>query len=109
MSYKIIVTDHFKAGFKKLNKKYPSLKDDIESVTNSILNDPAFGIPIGSGIYKIRVKIRSKNQGKSSGARLITYVYYKTESVYYIHIYDKSKIESIPIKDIQTLIDELNL
>lgn len=32
------------------------------------------GTPIGKDCYKIRVAVTSKGKGKSSGARLITYV-----------------------------------
>ena len=46
-----------------------------------------------------RLAIKSKNKGKSSGARVIIYLVDKNKIVYLISIYDKS--EKISISDIE--------
>lgn len=39
------------------------------------------GIPLGKNCYKIRLKISSKNSGKSGGARIITHVFLEGDTV----------------------------
>jgi hypothetical protein len=40
--------------------------------------------------------IKSKGQGKSGGARIITHVLVAKDSIYLLSIYDKSEAENIP-------------
>jgi hypothetical protein len=56
---------------------------------------PDSGISIGGGIFKIRLAIKSKNKGKSGGARIITSYLSKDNVLYLLTIYDKSDQESI--------------
>jgi mRNA-degrading endonuclease RelE of RelBE toxin-antitoxin system len=88
MSYKIVLTDDFKTEFKKLFKKYSSLKLEIEELGNSLELNPTQGISIGKNCYKIRLAIRSKNAGKSGGARVIIHVKIIKQTVYFLSIYD---------------------
>jgi mRNA-degrading endonuclease RelE of RelBE toxin-antitoxin system len=100
MSYNIVLTDDFKTDFKKLFKKYSSLKLEIEELGNSLELNPTQGISIGKNCYKIRLAIRSKNAGKSGGARVITHVKIIKQTVYLLSIYDKSELASIGDKEI---------
>ena len=74
MSYSIYPTPDFKKYFKKLYKKFPSLKADLQELINKLSEEPDTCINLGHGIYKIRLAITSKGKGKSSGARVITYL-----------------------------------
>lgn len=40
MSYKILPTDNFSRELKRLNKKYPSLKEEIKEISNELLTYP---------------------------------------------------------------------
>ena len=100
MSYKIVLTDDFKREFKKLFKKYDSIKIEIEELGKSLERNPIQGTSIGKNCYKIRLAIRSKNVGKSGGARVITHVKIIKQTVYLLSIYDKSEQPSIVDKDI---------
>ena len=71
MNYEVILTEDFKKFFKRLFKKFPSLKDDLIVLVNELEQDYTIGIPLGSNIFKIRISISSKNKGKSGGARMI--------------------------------------
>ena len=51
--------------------------------------------------------ISSKGKGTSGGARVITYVYIKDETVYLLSIYDKSDNESVSDKEIRDLIKSI--
>ena len=74
MSYKIIPTPNFQKEFKRLSKKYPSLKTDLIELTDALLKQPIQGDEVFKNCYKIRFAIKSKSKGKSGGGRLISYI-----------------------------------
>jgi len=53
------------------------------------------GTPPGNNCYKIRLAIRSKGQGKSGGARVITCVALINDKLTLLSIYDKSARDNI--------------
>ena len=71
MNYNVIPTPDFKKFFKKLFKKYPSLKNDLAQLIEKLEKDYTIGISLGNNLYKIRLAIESKNKGKSGGTRII--------------------------------------
>jgi hypothetical protein len=95
----------FEKEFKKLHKKYPSLKSDLLQLINSLESNPTQGTAIGNDFYKIRLSITSKNKGKSGGARVITFVKIVKQKVYLTAIYDKSDQSSISNKELKWLSD----
>ena len=95
MSYNVYPTPDFKKLFKKLYKKYPSLRDDLRELTNILAKNPKTGIHIGHGLFKVRMSIRSKDRGKSGGARVITYIVTKNKEIYLVYIYNKSRLENV--------------
>lgn len=109
MSYSVYPTPDFKKNFKKLNKKYPSLKDDLQDLIKTLKEEPDSGIHLGHGIYKIRMAIASKAKGKSGGARVITFLVTKDKEVYLIFIYDKSQLENITKQQIFDMLKNAGL
>lgn len=107
MNYKVVSTKNFQKQAKSLIKKYPSLKNEILSITEKLEKNPELGIPIGNHCYKIRIAIASKNKGKSGGARVITYFLVADKLIYMVSIYDKSDQESISEKELKDLINKL--
>ncbi len=112
MSSKVVVTPNFQREAKKLNKKYHSLKKELNELVESLEKDPLQGTLISENVYKIRLSIKSKGKGKSNGARIITYLHIEeTEDneqvVYLISIYDKSDYENISDNFIRQMIDEI--
>ena len=71
--------------------------------------NPNLGTPLGSDCYKIRLAIKSKAKGKSSGARVITHlvVNIEAEQIYLLSIYDKSEFAIISDKDLKRMIKNL--
>ena len=67
------------------------------------------GTFISSNCYKIRLAISSKRKGKSGGARVITYLYVVTETVYLLTIYDKGKKADLKPNEIKDMIESLKL
>ena len=108
MSYKLSLTTKFQRDAKKLLKKYPSFKNDLDTIFSQIKGEPTSGISIGKSCYKVRVKISAKNKGKSGGGRLITYVHFSGEEVYLLTIYDKSEKENITDAELNALLSEID-
>jgi mRNA-degrading endonuclease RelE of RelBE toxin-antitoxin system len=104
MNYKVISIPFFDRQFKRLAKKFPSLKGDFQELVSSLAENPTQGESIGKGSYKIRLSITSKGKGKSGGARVITYVLVQSEAVYLLSIYDKSEQSSISNDELKSLI-----
>jgi mRNA-degrading endonuclease RelE of RelBE toxin-antitoxin system len=107
MSYKILPTLRFQKEVKRLLKKYPSLKNDLADLIDQLIENPELGIALGNNCFKIRLAIASKGKGKSGGARIITYVFFKMETVYLLSVYDKSEQNAISDSDIIDLVKSL--
>ena len=109
MSYSVYPTPDFKKFFKKLSKKHPSLKKDLQNLILVQKEKPDSGISLGQGIHKIRMAISSKGKGKSGGARVITYLLTEDNEVYLVYIYDKSQLENISKEKIKEMIENAGL
>lgn len=109
MSFNVIPSDKFKKEAKKLIRKFPSLKNELRQLSKTLSENPKTGKPLGNGIYKIRLAIRSKGKGKSGGARVITYWVTDNEEVYLLVIYDKSDYDNVDNKILLQIIDGLDI
>jgi mRNA-degrading endonuclease RelE of RelBE toxin-antitoxin system len=107
MSFDVIATNPFERKLKRLAKKYKSLATDLNLVVDELSDNPTLGTPIGKDCYKLRIAITSKGNGKSGGARIITYVRIVKQTVFLLDIYDKSEQANITNKELQMLIDIL--
>jgi hypothetical protein len=95
VSYKIEITSFFKKQAKRLLKKYPSLKAELEFLVNNLETAPQIGIALGNNCFKIRIAIASKGKGKAGSARIITHFKIQKNTVYLLSIYDKSDQENL--------------
>jgi mRNA-degrading endonuclease RelE of RelBE toxin-antitoxin system len=107
MSYSIELTDNFKKEAKKLSKKYPSLKSELEELGNTLSENPTSGTHLGNNVYKIRLAIKSKGKGKRGGARVMAQVKIVDEKVYLFSIYNKGEKDDISDAEIQDLIKDI--
>ena len=107
MNYNIIPIDKFKKEAKRLLKKYPSLKKELSALSLLLNTNPTAGTPLGNDSYKIRLAIKSKNTGKSGGARIITYVITENKEVYLLTIYDKADLDTIDDKTLKKIIQNI--
>jgi mRNA-degrading endonuclease RelE of RelBE toxin-antitoxin system len=101
MSYNIVATPDFERELKRLSRKHTSLKKDYSALLNRLELNPQLGTSLGGNCYKIRLAISSKRQGKSGGARVITFVAVVNETVYLIGVYDKSEQQTMTDKEIK--------
>ena len=108
MRYRIKTHQDFDKEFKRLCKKYSSLKADLSALGKSLSENP----DQGTSVRKVRMAIVSKGKGKSHGARVITY----TEAivcadnegtVILLTIYDKADRDSISAAEIDELLRSL--
>ena len=104
MNFSVIPTERFKKDAKRLVKKYPSLKQELAELNRLLTGHPDSGTPLGNDTYKIRIAIKSKNKGKSGGARVITYLVTEDKEVYLLTIYDKSDFANVDDKTLQAII-----
>ena len=109
MSYNIFPTNRFEKELKKLYKKFPSLKSEYANLISEISENPHTGTDLGNHCHKIRISIASKGKGKRGGARVITYVYIDSKSVYLLTIYDKSEKSDIKTNELKEIIESLDL
>jgi hypothetical protein len=93
--FNVIEIKNFTRELKELSKKYPSIKDDVNNLKEELSGNPFIGEALGGGYYKVRMKITSKGQGKSGGARIITNVKVVENNIYLASVYDKSEMDSI--------------
>ena len=104
-----IPTPKFKKSFKRLYKKYRSLKDDFEVFRKDFSKNQEIGDDLGGGFRKVGIAIESKNKGKSGGARVIVYNFYLQtlpNDVLFVDIYDKSELSAMQDAEYQKIAKE---
>jgi len=101
----IKITSIFKKEFKKLLKKDKNLLIEYEDLLDDLESNPTKGIKISDNTYKIRIKNRSNNRGKSSSYRVITYTKIK-ETILLVSIYSKNNTSNINDNKIDEIIRE---
>jgi len=99
----------FVKKIKELSKKYPSIKNDLATLLELLQKYPQSGTSLGRDCYKIRLAIKSKNTGKSGGARIITCIKMQDNKIYFLTIYDKAEQSTLTDKDLRVLIDNVKL
>ncbi len=104
MNFNVKSTVVFERQAKRLIRKYPSLNAELKSLIEGLKNEPEKGTSIGHNCFKIRLAIASKGKGKAGGARIITHIVHKNETLYLLSIFDKSELENLTDSDILELI-----
>lgn len=104
MSYSVKAISVFDRQSKRLIKKFPSLKKELQTLVKQLAENPTSGTSIVHDCYKVRISIASKGKGKSGGARVITHILFKDEIVFLLSIYDKSELDNLSDKEILDLL-----
>ena len=100
MKYNIEIDVEFSTEFKKLIKKFPSLKSDFQKILDNLENELLLADDLGNGFKKIRINIKSKAKGSSGGGRIITYetiVSVGEKSIIFATIYNKGDYDTIDL------------
>jgi hypothetical protein len=103
MNYNVSSISLFDKQAKRLAKKYPSLKNDLTGLFETLSSKPVQGKALGNDFFKIRLAITSKGKGKAGGARIITFVKVVQTTVYLAYIYDKSEKATITDKELEQI------
>lgn len=107
MNYTVKSIQLFEKQAKRLIKKYPSLKEELIELIQSLKINPAQGTLLGENCFKIRVSILSKGKGRSGGARIITHIVIYEATVYLLAIYDKSEQENLSERELKKLLSSI--
>ena len=102
--YQVIEQYLYKKAYKKLSKSYKYIDSDVKNYLLSIRSKDDLGIELKSNVYKVRIANSDKNKGKSAGYRLITYLKIVENQLHLLYIYDKSILENLTEKEIDTMI-----
>lgn len=97
-------TDTFAKAVKKLQKRFKNIENDCNKFIDTIKTTDNLGTDLGGGVYKVRIANSDKQTGKSSGYRLISYLKLIDNTLYLMYIYDKSDLDTVSEKQIDTLI-----
>lgn len=101
-------TPEFKRNLRALGKRYHQIRSDIEPVIAQLQAGNFIGdrVPrIGYTLYKVRVRNRDAQRGKSGGYRLIYYLQ-TSQSLILITIYSKSEQADISAAEVRRIIHE---
>ncbi len=95
----VIALPEFGKSLKRLSKKYVSLKQEFGQFLDLTEALGVQGTPLGNGLFKERLAVRSKGKGKSGGLRVISYhdviLTKQDDTVYLVAIYDKSELKTM--------------
>ena len=104
----IKTTSVFEKSFTKLFKKDRQLLEEFEKLVYELKENSELGTSLGNARYKIRVKNKSSNKGKSAGYRVVTYTKIE-DTVVLVYIYSKSNEESVSIHKIDEIISNYKI
>ncbi len=103
----LLFSDDFKTRLRTLNKRYRSIRSDLQPLLDELLSGNFIGDQIpGTGytVFKVRVKNSDIQKGKSGGYRVI-YQLRSDTCVLLVSIYSKSDQNDIPANQIREIID----
>ncbi|MGJ3246841.1 MAG: type II toxin-antitoxin system RelE/ParE family toxin [Elainellaceae cyanobacterium] len=98
----------FQRNIRKLIKKYRSIQADIQPIIEQLQQGIFLGdrIPdIGYEVFKLRIRNRDAQRGKSGGYRII-YSLKSRNNIILLTIYSKSEQADIKAEDIRQIIEE---
>jgi len=101
-------TPEFKRNLRALSKRYHHIRSDIEPILNQLQAGIFVGDQIphtGYTLYKVRVRNRDAQRGKSGGYRLIYYLQ-TPQSVILITLYSKTEQSDISATNLRRIIRE---
>jgi hypothetical protein len=71
MSYKVTAVANFQRQAKRLIKKFPSLKQELQGLNNLLADNPIQGDELGNNCYKLRISITQRAPVKEAVQELL--------------------------------------
>jgi len=109
MSTRVSILPHFNRDMKHLKRKYPSITSEVRDLVIQLENDERPGDRISNinhEVYKVRLRNKSAERGKSGGFRVIYYIWFQNEAIL-LTIYSKSDKELVSNEEILALIESI--
>jgi len=109
MKYRVDYIPSFAKDFKKLSKRYKTLKQDYKrliEVLENCSNPKELGKTLGKDCYKMRLKNSDNHKGKSAGYRVIYFYVDSDFTITLLSIYSKSDIANIDESEIDKRVSE---
>jgi len=106
----VILADSFKRSVKKLEKRFPSVRQDVKIAIKVLSENPKLGvlIPGGCGVRKLRIRNSDIQRGKSGSYRLLYYENQGKGSLCLLLLYAKTDRENVALREIQDLMAEMS-
>lgn len=107
-SIEVRFTPEFKRNLRALNKRYRHIRSDIEPILDQLRAGVFIGDQIprtGYPLYKVRIRNRDAQRGKSGGYRLIYYLR-TSKSIILITLYSKTEQSDITAAELRRIIHE---
>ncbi len=101
---KFKATPTFAKAFKRLRKKYRNLEEDINHLRVTLIKNPIAGIPLGTGLYKIRLASSDMAKGKSGAFRVIYYLWLGIDTIVLLDLYSKGEKEDVPVSELKKIL-----
>jgi len=105
---RIEFSSQFKKDLKRLDKKFRSIRMDIDSFTDQLEKGETPGDQLQRAqytIYKARVRNSDLSRGKSGGYRVIYYIKMAHRLVL-VTMYTKTEQDTVSLEQIQRIIEE---
>jgi len=112
MNFKFVVTEVFNRQVKKLAKRYPKIKIDLQNFKQDFNAGRVTGqaIPgLKHKVYKARMKSTNMQRGKRGGYRVIYYLQTAQNQITLLTIYAKARRENIRVQEILSLLKQLGI
>ena len=109
LNIRIEISRFFVKALKYLQKKYPHITEDVQSLIGQLEQGDTPGDQMPSvqyRVYKVRLSSSDQAKGKRGGYRIIYYV--KTaDRIFLITIYAKAQQTDMSASEIRRMIDEI--
>ncbi len=106
MNFDIQTTPRFDKDVKRLQKRFPRIKQDLIALANDLLANPESSTPLGENFFKLRIANSSIPTGKSGGFRVITY-YRHQKTLYLVTLYSKTDQDTVQTETLKAIIQEV--
>ena len=106
--HSIFFARHFKHQLKKLEKKFPHVRDDLLNILEASGNPLKNAVSLGKSIYKLRVGSTDMRKGKSGGFRVYIYFYIQKTLMVPLCMYTKSSTENMSDGELKYHFDQVN-
>ncbi|MCC6803460.1 MAG: type II toxin-antitoxin system RelE/ParE family toxin [Anaerolineae bacterium] len=116
MPIEVVYADEFLRAARRLQKRYPHVMDDAETLADRLAagerpGDRLQGLAYKA--YKVRIKNRDAQRGKSGGYRVVYYLEIVEQDggprVVLVTIYSKSDQRDIPTETLRRLIADYEM